>query len=136
MSINLSQLSVGDTFKLTRGPVTTTQLVMYCGVSGDFNQIHFDQPFAVEAGLGGVIAHGMLTMAFAGSCAVQMVGPGRFVKEFGARFLALVRVGDSVESIGVVRVVHPDGTCAIDLESRVGETVVLRGNALVQDLVQ
>ena len=60
----------GETFSIRRGPITTTQLVMYAGASGDFNRIHYDHPFAVQKGLGGVIAHGMLTMAFAASCAV------------------------------------------------------------------
>ena len=45
----------GETFRLRTEPVTTRQLVMYAGASGDYNRIHYDHHFAVEAGLGGVI---------------------------------------------------------------------------------
>ena len=51
---------VGDRSSYTTEPVTTRQIVMYAGASGDFNPIHYDQSFAESAGLGGVIAHGML----------------------------------------------------------------------------
>jgi flavin reductase (DIM6/NTAB) family NADH-FMN oxidoreductase RutF len=75
----------GDTVCIQRGPITTTQLVMYAGASGDFNRIHYDHPFAVEKGLGGVIAHGMLTMAFAASCAVEAFGQASRISHIDAR---------------------------------------------------
>ena len=43
-------------------PVTRLTLALYCGASGDHNPLHVDQDFAREAGLGDVIAHGMLVM--------------------------------------------------------------------------
>ncbi len=92
----------GDTLSIRRGPITTTQLVMYAGASGDFNRIHYDHPFAVEKGLGGVIAHGMLTMAFAASCAVEAFGPAGRISNIEARFTAPVRVGDVVAVTVVV----------------------------------
>ena len=39
---------------------TTQQLVMYAGASGDFYQIHYDNDFAKNNGLPGVIIHGAL----------------------------------------------------------------------------
>jgi acyl dehydratase len=129
-----SSLATGDVVHLSRGPVTTTQLVMYAGASGDFNRIHFDQAFAVEAGLGGLVAHGMLTMGYAASCLTTMLGERHQVRELRARFLAPVRVGDTVESTGTVRETREDGSMAIDLESRVGATVVLRGSAVAQEV--
>ncbi|HEY1608268.1 MAG TPA: MaoC/PaaZ C-terminal domain-containing protein [Paraburkholderia sp.] len=133
MSETVSPLAAGDVFHLSRGPVTSTQLVMYAGASGDFNRIHFDYPFAVEVGLGGVLAHGMLTMGYASSCVVAMLGEARWVRELRARFLAPVRVGDVVESTSTVREVRADGSLLIGLESRVGETVVLRGEAVAEE---
>ncbi|WP_408904205.1 MaoC/PaaZ C-terminal domain-containing protein [Pararoseomonas sp. SCSIO 73927] len=65
---------VGDVHRFQRGPVTTTQLVMYAGASGDFNRIHFDLPYAQEAGLSAVLAHGMLTMGISVGCALQVAG--------------------------------------------------------------
>lgn len=121
-----------EVFRLSRGPLTSTQLVMYAGASGDFNRIHFDHLFAVEAGLGGVLAHGMLTMGFAASCLTAMLGEQHQVREIGARFLAPVHVGDTVDTTCTLREIMPDGSCAIDMESCVGSTVVLRGRAIAQ----
>src|SRR5690606_16589595 len=45
------------TYAIDRG-----RLVRYAGASGDFNPIHYSDRAATEAGLPGVIAHGMLTM--------------------------------------------------------------------------
>ena len=118
----------GDTFSIRRGPITTTQLVMYAGASGDFNRIHYDHPFAVEKGLGGVIAHGMLTMAFAASCAVEAFGPASRISNIEARFTAPVRVGDVVAvTATVVERGAPDGPIEATLTAEVEGRVVLRG---------
>ena len=45
--------------------VNRADLVRYAGASGDFNPIHWNERFATEVGLPGVIAHGMFTMATA-----------------------------------------------------------------------
>jgi acyl dehydratase len=118
----------GDTFSVRRGPITTTQLVMYAGASGDFNRIHYDHPFAVEKGLGGVIAHGMLTMAFAASCAVEAFGPAAQIHRIDARFTSPVRVGDVVEvTATVVRRDAPGDLIEATLTANVDGRVVLLG---------
>lgn len=118
----------GDTFSLRRGPITTTQLVMYAGASGDFNRIHYDHPFAVQAGLGGVIAHGMLTMAFAASCVVEAFGPASRISNIEARFTSPVRVGDVVEvTATVVERSARDDLIEATLTAEVDGRVVLRG---------
>jgi acyl dehydratase len=118
----------GDTFSIRRGPITTTQLVMYAGASGDFNRIHYDHPFAVQKGLGGVIAHGMLTMAFAASCAVEAFGQASRISNIEARFTSPVRVGDVVEATAiVVERSAADGAIEVTLTAEVDGRVVLRG---------
>jgi acyl dehydratase len=118
----------GDTFSIRRGPITTTQLVMYAGASGDFNRIHYDHPFAMQKGLGGVLAHGMLTMAFAASCATEAFGPASWISRIDARFTAPVRVGDVVAvTATVVERSAPDGPIEATLTAEVDGRVVLRG---------
>jgi acyl dehydratase len=125
----------GNSFVIERGPITTKQLVMYAGASGDFNRIHYDHPFAVEAGLGGLVAHGMLTMAFAASCAVEAFGPARRVSRLEARFTAPVRVGDIVNVRATV-VKHSDADDGIEatLTADVGGQIVLKGVVEVSPL--
>ncbi|MDQ0340810.1 acyl dehydratase [Caldalkalibacillus uzonensis] len=48
---------------LTIPPVSRLELIKYAGASGDYNPIHTIDEEAAKAGLSGVIAHGMLTMA-------------------------------------------------------------------------
>ncbi len=66
--------------------VTRADLVRYAGASLDFNPIHWNDQVALEAGLPGVIAHGMLTMALAGRIVTDWVGDPGAVLEYGARF--------------------------------------------------
>jgi acyl dehydratase len=118
----------GDTFSIRRGPITTTQLVMYAGASGDFNRIHYDHPFAVQKGLGGVIAHGMLTMAFAASCAVDAFGPASRIANIEGRFTSPVRVGDVVEvTATVMERSAQDDVIEATLTAEVEGKVVFRG---------
>ena len=127
----------GDTFSIRRGPITTTQLVMYAGASGDFNRIHYDHPFAVQAGLGSVIAHGMLTMAFAASCVVEAFGPANRISSIDARFTSPVRVGDVVEvTATVVERGAPDDPIKATLTAEVDGRVVLRGVVEVTSAVE
>jgi acyl dehydratase len=122
-------LQPGSVLRVRRGPVSTTQLVKYAGASGDFNRIHFDQAFALDAGLKGMIAHGMLTMGFAASCLSEVVGPEVFLKRISARFLSPVWAGDTVEVTATVTETTAEGDALVELEARVGETTVLRGRA-------
>jgi acyl dehydratase len=100
---------------------------MYAGASGDFNRIHYDHPFAVEKGLGGVLAHGMLTMAFAASCAVEAFGQANRLTRLDARFTSPVRVGDVVEVTAVVERGTLENSIEATLTAEVDGRVVLRG---------
>ena len=93
-------LEVGSGFELRTEPITAQQLVRYAGASDDYNRIHYDADFAKRAGLGGVIAHGMLTMAFMARAATDWAGPQGRVTQIAARFSAPVRPGDVVHVAG------------------------------------
>jgi acyl dehydratase len=122
-----------EVYSIRRGPITTTQLVMYAGASGDFNRIHYDHPFAVEAGLGGVIAHGMLTMAFAASCVTGAFPPPSLISRIDARFVSPVRVGDVVEARLTVVERGREGRIEASIEAEVDGRLVLRGEVEVTE---
>jgi acyl dehydratase len=88
----------------TLDPVTRLQLIKYAGASGDFNPIHTIDEAAANAGLPGVIAHGMLTMSRLGQLFSPYLAHG-FIKRFEARFVSMVFVGD-VLTIGGHTVGH------------------------------
>jgi acyl dehydratase len=82
-------------------PLTREDLVRYAGASGDFNPIHWSEAAARQAGLPGVIAHGMLTMGRVSQLAVNWAGDPGAVVEFAVRFARPVPVPDA----GVARLV-------------------------------
>ena len=129
----MTAMTVGATFDRTLPPVTTVQLVRYAGASDDYNRIHYDQAYASqEAGLGGVIAHGMLTMAFMGSTVVAWAGPTALVRHLDGRFTAPVRPGDVVSVRAEVTTVDGDDR-HLRLVARVGDRTVAEGNAIVAE---
>src|SRR5262249_37267276 len=107
------------------------QLVKYAGASDDYNRIHYDQAYATnEAGLGGVIAHGMLTMAFMASAVTEWGGPSAFVRHLDARFTAPVRPNDVVSVKATVTASRVDGA-DVEIKAYVGDRVVAEGTAVV-----
>jgi acyl dehydratase len=119
-------------------PVTRLSLIKYCGASGDFNVIHWNERIARSVGLPDVIAHGMFTMAQAGRFVTDWAGPQAFVTEFGVRFSSMVVVPDddagaSIEVSGQVEDKLDGNRVAIALTARSGDTKVLtRARAVVK----
>ncbi len=90
------KLTVGQHLSLEKSPITTEQLVRYAGASGDFNRIHYDEPFAKAGGFPSVIAHGMLTLGFFGELLGQFVERGAEIKRLHSRFRAVTFPGDVI----------------------------------------
>lgn len=86
---------------INKEEITHTQLVRYAGASGDFNPIHTVVPFAEEAGLGGVIAHGMLIMGFIGQAIGTWFDVNQLQK-FSVRFMAITRPGEKITITGKI----------------------------------
>ncbi|EHK86759.1 MaoC family dehydratase [Saccharomonospora azurea] len=133
-----AEVTVGDELPPLSVRVTRDQLVRYAGASLDFNPIHWNERFATEVGLPGVIAHGMLTMALGGRLVTDWLGdPARLV-EYGARFTRPVVVPDDgvgalVEFTGKVAQVRDDGTARIDITAKFeGRTVLGKAQAVVR----
>lgn len=133
-----ADVAVGDKLPERSYPVTRLDLVRYCGASGDFNPIHWSQRSAVAAGLPGVIAHGMFTMAQAGRLVTSWAGPGAVVTQFDVRFSSMVAVpddekGSTIEVSGTVEDKLDGNQVAVALTARsAGAKVLTRARALVR----
>jgi acyl dehydratase len=118
--------------------VTRADLVRYAGASGDFNPIHWSDRTAVKAGLPGVIAHGMFTMALVGRAVTGWAGDPAAVVEYGVRFTKPVLVpdddqGTEIEVSAVVKDVAEDGLAVLDITARCrGEKVLAQARATVR----
>ncbi|MEM1046411.1 MAG: MaoC/PaaZ C-terminal domain-containing protein [Pseudomonadota bacterium] len=82
-------------------PLTRAGIAAYADASGDRNAIHLDDDAAQRAGLPGVIAHGMLTMALLGRYLTDLV-PQENVQHFECRFVAMAFPGDRIACRGLV----------------------------------
>lgn len=127
---DFDSVAVGDTLGPVDYPLQRMNLIMYCGASGDFNVIHWNERIATAVGLPNVIAHGMLTMAEAGRLLTDYVGDPSRVVEYGVRFTKPVVVPDDdkgtvVTVSGVVAQKNDDGTVAVDLSATANGVEVL-----------
>ena len=119
-------------------PATRLSLVKYCGASGDFNVIHWNERIATSVGLPNVIAHGMFTMAQAGRYVTDWAGPQAMVVDYGVRFSSPVVVPDddtgaTIEISGAVEEKLDGNRVVLALTARSADTKVLtRARAVVR----
>ncbi|MFJ9908000.1 MaoC/PaaZ C-terminal domain-containing protein [Streptomyces sp. NPDC101152] len=115
MSLSSSDIKVGETREIVLvEDLKRTRIVQYAGASGDFNPLHTDERFAVEAaGYPGVFAHGMLTMGMTGRVLTDWVGPESLLR-YGVRFKAQVWPGDTLTATATVESIEdtPDAPVA------------------------
>lgn len=130
IAVEVGQVVAARTIEVTRA-----DLVRYAGASGDRNPIHWNERFATEVGLPGVIAHGMFTMGSVVNVVTDWLGDPGAILDYGVRFTRPVPVPDpghaTLEVTATVAVVDPAaGTARIDL-TVVGEGVKVLGRAQV-----
>ncbi len=136
--ISFEGVTVGAELPVVSYPVTRLSLIKYCGASGDFNVIHWNERIARSVGLPDVIAHGMFTMAQAGRFVTDWAGPLATVTEFGVRFSSMVVVPDddigaTIDVSGQIEEKLDGNRVVIALTARSGDTKVLtRASAVVR----
>ena len=111
--------------------VTEADLLMFAGVSGDTNPIHLDEDFASRTMFESRIAHGMLTAALVSTVlGTRIPGPGAVYVSQSIKFLAPVRIGDTVMARAVVAEISQERRrVTMETTCWVGETKVLDGQA-------
>ncbi|WP_455449856.1 FAS1-like dehydratase domain-containing protein [Natrinema thermotolerans] len=108
--------------------------VKYAGASGDFNPIHYDEPYATGAGNESVFGQGMFTAGVTSRVVANWFDL-RDVTSFGVRFQSRVFPGDTVVASGEVAEVDPDaGTVEAALEARTTEGETLLAGTATADL--
>jgi acyl dehydratase len=133
-----ADVTVGAELPVVSYPVNRLSLVKYCGASGDFNFIHWNERIARSVGLPNVIAHGMFTMAQAGRYVTDWAGDAGALVEFGVRFSAMVVVPDddtgaTIEVSGTVEEKLDGNLVAVALTAKSGDAKVLtRARAVVR----
>lgn len=113
-------LSKGQEIGSRTVSVDRATLIRYAGASGDRNPIHWNERFAVEVGLPGVIAHGMWTMGSVVNLVSDWVqDPGK-IRSYTVRFTRPIPVPDpgtvEVDVVAKIGALDPEArTARIDL---------------------
>jgi 3-hydroxybutyryl-CoA dehydratase len=104
--------------------ITQEQLNRYSRVSGDQNPLHLDPDFAAATQFGGIIAHGMLTLALISEMLVAAFG-NSWLESGGlkVRFKGAAYVGENLETWGRVEKIATNGevtelVCAVGVWHR------------------
>lgn len=131
-TIPIEDLEVGMVRTLAK-VINDREIAMFADVSSDHNPVHLDDDYAAGTIFGGRIAHGMLTSALISAViGEQLPGHGTVYLKQALTFLAPVRPGDRVEARVEVREIdHRRRRATLDCRCTVGDTVVLKGEALV-----
>ena len=132
-TLYFEDLSVGMRESYSK-QVKSSDVVGFAEISGDRNPIHLSEHFAAKTPFGGRIAHGLYTASLISAViGTRLPGPGAIYISQTLRFLAPVRIGDTVEaSVELVELSDRGKRGKLKCECRVGETVVLEGEAEVK----
>jgi 3-hydroxybutyryl-CoA dehydratase len=114
--------------------VSASDVVGFAEISGDRNPIHLSEHFAAKTPFGGRIAHGLYTASLISAViGTRMPGPGAIYMSQTLKFLAPVRIGDTVEaSVEIIELSDKGNRAKLFCQCKVGETRVLEGEALVK----
>ena len=112
--------------------VTETDIVMFAGLSGDYNPVHVDQEYAGDTRFGQRIAHGLLTTSFLSRLlGMELPGKGSVFLEQTLKFLKPVFIGDTITASAEILEIDSDRRI-LRLETicrKQDNTVVLQGEA-------
>jgi acyl dehydratase len=131
-TVRWADVEVGTEIPTRDLTVQRINLVMYCGASGDFNVIHWNERIAKAVGLPDVIAHGMYTMAQAAKVVTDWAGDPGAVLDYKVRFSRPVVVpdddaGTTLTVSGTVEEKLDGNRVVVVIEARTAEGGVLTG---------
>ena len=124
-------LGMTETYSKT---VKSSDVVGFAEITGDRNPVHLSEHFAARTPFKGRIAHGLYTAGLISAViGTRLPGPGAIYVSQTLRFLAPVKIGDTVDaSVEVVELNEERQRAKLICRCKVGETTVLEGEAVVK----
>ena len=102
-----NKLKIGDKGQFQK-TITETDIVLFAGISGDFNPVHVSETEAEKTIFGERIAHGMLGASLISTViGMYMPGPGTIYLEQNCKFKKPVKIGDTLTAaVEIVEIVN------------------------------
>lgn len=129
------EFSVGHRITTAARTVTESDIVLFAGLSGDFNQIHIDAEYSKASPFGARVAHGLLGLSIASGLVVQtgfMEGTIMAFREVNEwKFIKPIYIGDTIhveleikETKAIPRIGGGSVIIILDVKNHSGETVM------------
>ncbi len=97
--LTIEEIQLGQTASFTK-TVSEYDVYSFAGITGDFNPVHINAPYAEGTMFGGRIAHGILCAGFISTVlGTSLPGPGAIYVSQSLSFKRPVRIGDTVTAI-------------------------------------
>lgn len=129
------EFEVGQQFTTAARTVTETDIVLFAGLSGDYNQMHIDAEYSKTSAFGARVAHGLLGLSIASGLVVQtgfMEGTIMAFREIsGWKFIKPIYIGDTIhvetevkETKAIPRIAGGSILIELDVKNQKGETLM------------
>jgi len=114
--------------------ISETDVYLFAGITGDFNPMHVNEPYARSTLFGSRVAHGALTQSLATPLlGMKLPGLGTIAVELSTRFKAPVYIDDTIAVTAEVVEMIPQKNwvrMALTWTNQKGE-IVAEGSAIV-----
>ena len=107
--LSFDELVVGDEWESPRRTITQADVVLFAGLSGDYNPIHVDHDFAARGAFGQPVAHGLLGLAIASGLMSQAprLDTLAFLGILEWNFHHPILFGDTIRGVSRVEALEP-----------------------------
>ena len=97
-----AEIQIGDEASFAK-TITEADVMLFAGLSGDFNPIHIDAEYARESMFKERVAHGMLVSGLISAVlGTRLPGPNSIYLGQELKFTAPVRIGDTITAVATV----------------------------------
>ncbi len=95
---HFDEIEIGEEYESPGRTVTEADIVMFAGLSGDYNVLHTDAEFMKSSIFGERIAHGLLGLAIQSGLLTRGMRPYETIAFMGLRwkFKGPIKIGDTI----------------------------------------
>ena len=113
MSYTYDQINIGDTSSFSK-TLSESDVYQFAGITGDLNPMHINEVVASQTPFVGRIVHGCLVDSLISTVlGMQYPGQGTIFMEKNVKYLAPVKIGDTVTARVEVTEKLPKGTVVL-----------------------